>query len=255
MNIADFLSRLPQPATAADEAELVDIESQVYVHYIQDAEKLPVTFGEVQRVTAVDNNLKLVAEYNSKAWPNKVSSELNPFRLRKDCLSVESDCIFWGHRLVIPKLLRPAVLTEIHKTHQGICKMKGVARNYFWWPQLDKDVEDVANSCENCLQYRSSPPKVELINWDWPAEPWSRVHVDFMGPIFGRYFLIVVDAHTKWPEWIDMNQSITASQTINALRSIFARFGLPRQIASDNGPSFTSQEFQNFLKVNGIKHL
>lgn len=253
LNIADFLSRLPQPVSELDEK--IDVESQVFVHYILDSEKLPITFEEVKRVTAEDAMLKQIAEFTNKGWPKQVSMDLNPYRLRQESLSVESGCLFWGHRLVIPKLLRSAVLGEIHKTHQGICKMKGVARSYFWWPKLDKDLEDMAKSCENCLQYRSNPPKSELITWKWPSEPWSRVHLDFMGPIFGKYFLILVDAHSKWPECIDMNQSITASQTIKALRAIFARFGLPRQIASDNGPSFTSQEFQKFLSNNGIEHL
>lgn len=36
--------------------------------------------------------------------------------------------------------------------------------------------------------------------------------------------------------------------------SIFATHGLPGLIVSDNGPQFTSQEFQEFLAVNGICH-
>ena len=36
--------------------------------------------------------------------------------------------------------------------------------------------------------------------WEWPATPWQRIHVDFAGPFVGRMFLIIVDAHSKWPE-------------------------------------------------------
>ena len=32
------------------------------------------------------------------------------------------------------------------------------------------------------------------------------------------------------------------------------RYGLPIVLVSDNGPQFTSQEFQNFLRGLGIKH-
>lgn len=52
-----------------------------------------------------------------------------------------------------------------------------------------------------------------------------------------------------------MNQSITASQTIKAIRPIFARLGIPRQIVSDNGTTFVSREFQQFLEHNGVEHL
>ncbi|CAG2186990.1 unnamed protein product [Mytilus edulis] len=67
-------------------------------------------------------------------------------------------------------------------------------------------------------------------------------------------FLIVIDAHSKWPEVIPM-KSTTSTQTIRVLRTIFARAGLPEQIVSDNGPQFVSAEFQTFTKMNGITHI
>ena len=66
------------------------------------------------------------------------------------------------------------------------------------------------------------------------------------------YFL-VVDAHSKWPEVFELRQT-TSTQTISVLRHLFARYGLPNQIVSDNGPQFVSEEFETFVKANGIKH-
>ncbi|CAC5415744.1 unnamed protein product [Mytilus coruscus] len=63
----------------------------------------------------------------------------------------------------------------------------------------------------------------------------------------------MVDAHSKWPEVIKM-KNITSESTINVLRTIFSRNGMPSRIVSDNGPQFTSQEFENFMQLNGIKH-
>ena len=48
--------------------------------------------------------------------------------------------------------------------------------------------------------------------------------------------------------------TITALKTIDVLRQIFAQFGVVKQIISDNGRTFTSAEFQNFVKNNGIIH-
>lgn len=37
------------------------------------------------------------------------------------------------------------------------------------------------------------------------------------------------------------------------LRTLFASFGLPEEVVSDNGPQFTSSVFKSFLKNNGVK--
>ena len=45
------------------------------------------------------------------------------------------------------------------------------------------------------------------------------------------------------------------NKTIEKLQSLSARYGMPSQLVSDNGPQFKSEKFQMFLKRNGIKHL
>ena len=50
-------------------------------------------------------------------------------------------------------------------------------------------------------------------------------------------------------------KTTTAAKTIEALRQLFAAYGLPEQVVSDNGLQFTAEEFKDFMKVNGIKHI
>ena len=78
--------------------------------------------------------------------------------------------------------------------------------------------------------------------------------MDFAGPVKGQMLFVVVDSHSKWPEVCIMNKT-SSSQTITALREMFARNGLPRELVSDNGPQFTSQEFLQFMTTNGIRHI
>ena len=83
--------------------------------------------------------------------------------------------------------------------------------------------------------------------------PWQRLHIDFAGPFLGQTFLIVVDAYSKYLDVIPMSTA-TSSGTNKALRRLFATFGSPLHIVSDTGSQFTSFEFEDFLRKNGIAH-
>ena len=67
-------------------------------------------------------------------------------------------------------------------------------------------------------------------------------------------YLLVSDAHSKWPEIIEL-KSTTANKTIEELRKLFVSYGLPEQMVTDNGPQFISEQFAIFVKSNGVKHI
>ena len=49
--------------------------------------------------------------------------------------------------------------------------------------------------------------------------------------------------------------SATSAAVIEELRVLFAQFGQPDTIVTDNGTCFVSAEFAAYLKKNGIKHI
>ena len=80
------------------------------------------------------------------------------------------------------------------------------------------------------------------------------MHLDFAETFLGRMFLIVVDMHSKWPEVMEMTPT-TASKTVGVICQLFTRYGLPVQVVAGNGPQFVVEEFKQFLKLNGVKHI
>ena len=127
-------------------------------------------------------------------------------------------------------------------------------RSYVWWPGLDEAIEQEVRGCDKCQLHQSAPTLAPLHPWEWPGQPWNRLHVDYAGPFHGEIFLVVIDAYSKWLG-VHLMKSTTSQVTIEKLREIFATHGLPITVVSDNGPNFTSHEFQQFLKGNGIKHV
>ena len=70
----------------------------------------------------------------------------------------------------------------------------------------------------------------------------------------GSMFLVLVDVHSKWMD-VHLMHSITSAKTIEKLCIILANHGIPRKVVTDNGPTFTSYEFQEFMQKNGIAHV
>ncbi|XP_061728875.1 uncharacterized protein K02A2.6-like [Cydia pomonella] len=131
--------------------------------------------------------------------------------------------------------------------------MKAVARSYVWWPGIDADIEACCAGCHTCAAEAPAPPRAPVKPWEYPGEVWTRVHVDFLGPWHGKTFLILIDASSKWIEAFLMT-STTGAAVLKVLREIFARFGFPKQVVSDNGPPFTSREVDTFMRYYGITH-
>ena len=246
---ADGLSRLPLPCTQpSDDTQGPD------TFIIGQVQALPVTSRDIEKATRRDPTLSQVYRFVQSGWPTQVSTDLQSFRDRQTELTTQSGCLLWGARVVIPNSLQDSVLKSLHRNHPGITRMKALARSHFWWKGLDQDIEKLGKSCEACQASQPNPAPAPLHPWVWPDQPWKRIHIDFAGPFLNHMFMVVVDAHSKWPEVRTMTNT-SAEKTTEALRSLFSHYGLPEQVVTDNGPQFTSTEFATFTKENGIKHI
>ena len=84
--------------------------------------------------------------------------------------------------------------------------------------------EFVAKSYPKCAVVKQAPASVPLHPWIWPSQPWQRIHLDFAGPFLEKCF-VVVDAHSKWAEVVEMLKTSTA-RTITVLRQLSATHGI-----------------------------
>lgn len=132
--------------------------------------------------------------------------------------------------------------------------MKSIARSFVYWPGIDNEIEEFVRNCNPCCVAGKSPTKTTLESWPAPSKPWSRIHIDYAGPVDGTYFLVVVDPFSKWPE-VFATRTTTAKTTTRLLSESFTTFGIPETIVSDNGPQFAGHEFQSFCQSLGIQHL
>ena len=250
---ADILSRLPLP----DSLKSVSIPGET-VLLMDLLETSIITAAQIKSWTNRDPVLSKVLTWMASGWPPSTEAaateDLRPYTNRKLELSVEDGCLLWGRRVVIPPQGHVKLLEELHDSHPGASRMKSLARSYFWWPGLDADIASKVRSCQECQRHAKAPACATLHPWEWPGRPWSRIHADYVGPFQGKMFLLLVDAHSKWLEVL-MVSAATSAVTIEKMRAVFAVHGLPETLVTDNGSVFTSSEFVEFTKKNGIHHI
>ncbi|BHF66177.1 hypothetical protein SprV_0200919300 [Sparganum proliferum] len=255
---ADALSRLISNQQEPEEDTVVatiSIEDDVRRQLSDAIRGIPVTAADIRHATEQDPVLRQAITYVQTCWPTTaLAGDLRQLFLRRASLSVVDSCLMFADRVVIPSSLRPTVLRQFHAAHPGTSRMKSIARSFAYWPGIDGDIDDLVRRCSRCQQAAKMPPRQPPVPWEPPERPWSRVHIDFAGPLNGVSYLILVDAYSKWPEIAPLNPP-TSSATIAFLRRIFSQHGLPEVLVSDNGSQFTSSSFEDFCRQHNIQHL
>ena len=153
-----LFSRLPIPSSDTD-----CIPGSI-IGLIDFMSSTPMSSELVKKPTQRDPVLSRVCQFVLKGWTEKKLGEpFFPYESRKYELSVQDGVLLWGSRIVVPPRMRCCVLDELHETHQGIVKMKGLARGYVWWPGMDSDIEKLVKNCNTCQVIRHFPPTVPYI--------------------------------------------------------------------------------------------
>ena len=130
---ADFLSKAPTNV-ATENLELD-------VNYFTNTNDLPITAKEIGSATMKYPVLSWVKDFVIHGWPGKVDANLEPYHRRRDEWSVDQNCVLCGMRVIIPERHQSALLQHLHEYHFGIARTKAIARDYFWFPGIDKWIE------------------------------------------------------------------------------------------------------------------
>lgn len=256
---ADALSRLPLPEVDEMEGKCNYFSAGSYFcNFIKGCMDPVITAEEIGEATQKDDILKEIYKFVMYGWPKESSDpKLAPYFKYKNDITTDGNCLIIGNKVIIPDIFQEQILQLLHMSHQGIVKMKELARSFVWWRNLDYQIENYVKSCNACQINARITRKTWLTHWPVSNRKWERIHIDYaqFNYLNVTYnLLIIIDSYSKWLEVCIMS-STTSYRTIERLRTIFASFGLPEIIVSDNGVQFTSREFKEFLANNGIRHI
>ncbi|KAI8514170.1 hypothetical protein Bbelb_084940 [Branchiostoma belcheri] len=195
----------------------------------------PTTPGEIPE--NCDKSIEVIA---------KVQGELT--------VNQDQDLLLRGNRIIIPATLQSRVIAIAHEGHQGISKTKALLREKVWFPGIDDKVNEALKGCLACQATTKTPTAVPLQPTVMPEHPWSELCADFWGPLpSGDYLLVVIDEHSRYPV-VEHLRSTSAQAVIPVLDKIFAMFGTPEVLKTDNGPPWTSTQMKSFADYLGFHH-
>ena len=200
---------------------------------------------------------------NESCYPDLRVHE-NKIYKRTEFASGESEQEIFAWKLWIPESLTNEVIKNAHvppnKCHGGVAKTLERIRRNFYWPKMTIAVRDYVARCKGCKENKSPnfclrPP----MTGNFVSErPFQRLYIDIVGP-YPRSkkgnigLLVVLDHLTKFP-LVKPLKKLNAQLIGNFLQELFATFGVPEFIVSDNGQQFRSRHFQTLLEKAGVKH-
>ena len=254
MLVPDTLSRSPiDPETVSSTTKDVEL----YVLMVED--NMPASDAKksaMRQEILKDSGLQSAIVYTLTGWPKyekDVPESLKSLYEHRASLSVSDGLLLFGSRIVIPASMRPEILERIHDGHQGITKSLERARLGVWWPGVTKDIKKFISLCSQCAKNKPTQRREPLITTPLPQGPWQRVGVDLFSHKSKNY-LVMCDYYSRWIEVLNLT-STTSIAIICRMKDVFARFGIPCEIVSDNGPQFVSAEFADFATKYSFHHV
>ena len=210
---------------------------------------------EVLQETNKDPELQALKHAISTGWSMKrsqIPASLHPYWNFRDELMIESGILMKNTKVLIPETLKQKYLKQIHQGHQGIEASRSRAREFVFWVNINKDIEDLVQKCSLYQSQQNSTSSIQKYVSEVPLHPWHMIGSDLF--YFRRIDFLVVVVYFSKCLIVRKIANSTSSAVIKELGMIFSEFGKPQVFRSDNGPCYASQEFKFFMQNWSTEH-
>ena len=246
-NMTDYLSQHPLPETE-------ETRHEKHIKAIIGADHA-VVMETIAEATATDKMLcQLRAALLTGKW-DQDDPALKPYYDLGGELYMAEGLILRLDKIIPPESLRDKIITTAHT--QGLLeksKTKEMIRRKYWFPGMNQRIDIIISTCFNCQVATDTHHREPAKMTELPEGPWHTVEIDFCGPFpNGEYALVIPDQYSRYPG-VEFVTSTSIRPVRRKLKKVFAVYGIPKVVQTDNGPPFSSHEFKNFASEMGFRH-
>jgi hypothetical protein len=167
---------------------------------------------------------------------------------------------------MVPDSLRHRLISQFHNSwfggHEGVHKTVQRMQLYYFWPNMQNDVNDVIKACERCQKHATIPaiPPSSLQPLPTISAPNQSIHADLFGPLRTsasgkKYILVITDAFTRYFEVVAIENKEADCVTDAIFTHWICRYGVPAQMVTDQGKEFVAKVCQEIWKKLDLLHV
>ena len=172
MLLADTLSRLP----LAHNITKVPAIDMMQVNTLSKFSGCDSLLQEI--ASHHDADISLLKQYITDGWLSRIPTKLLPYSKAHQEYTIQAGIVYHGCCVNPPKSLHPHIMNILHRDHPGIVCMIWLARQYFWWPNIDSSINSFVQRCEMCQLNAWKCTRVHLKSWDEAHQFFEWVHID-----------------------------------------------------------------------------
>ncbi|SGZ26524.1 BQ5605_C024g09932 [Microbotryum silenes-dioicae] len=197
---------------------------------------------------------------------NQIVNDLNHDSTLHPYVKLQDNLLLHHDKIYIPNAepLKVKLLAQAHDSllsgHPGQVKTFELLDRNYTWPGMRQFVNNYVKTCDSCQRNKPTHHRKHghLQPLPIPSKPWSSLSMDHivdLPPSSGfDCVLVVVDRLTKEAHFIPTHKTDSSRDLARTfLTHVFKLHGLPTDIVSDRGATFTSNWWSEFLAMLKIK--
>jgi transposase InsO family protein len=270
-----------EPKPAPNMQEVLDLQKQQT--FLRAAPPIDWTDAEIAHMQATDPDVAQLLKWcrtgQRPSWQTvaQESGTLKTWWARWAQLTLSSNGVLyikWAqtkpsitscpqYRVVTPRALQPYILREMHNAktsgHLGIRKTRyKMCKSRFYWPGMGSSAMRWVRNCLDCgARKHPQHNKTQLLQNYRVGSAMDRVSIDILGPFNPRTtrgnkcILTVTDHFTRWCEAYALPDQ-TANHIARCVVDFLARFGICRELHSDQGANVDGTVIREVCRLMGI---